>query len=148
MMLRRLFGECFAFFCAIMLGLAAGAVWLVPTVLLRRPLPELALPVGWLLAIAIRQWVHAGKWNAVVLAGMATIVACAYIRVLTVATDISAMMGYGLVEVMRTAGSSMLFALARLSLTTGELVWDIVGVLVAAAISLHNAPRRAQSNID
>src|SRR5580698_5900228 len=55
MMLRRLFGECFAFFCAIMLGLAAGAVWLVPTVLLRRPLPELALPVGWLLAIAIRQ---------------------------------------------------------------------------------------------
>jgi hypothetical protein len=147
MMLRRVLGEGFALFCAIMLGLAAGALWLVPTVLLRRPLPELALVIGWLLALAIRQWVHAGKWNAALLAAMATIAACAYIRVLTVASDISAMMGYGLVEVMRTAGSSMLFALARLGLTTGELVWDIVGILVAVAVSLRNAPRRAQSNI-
>jgi hypothetical protein len=142
MMLRRVFGECFALFCAIMLGLAAGAVWLVPTVLLRRPLPELALPAGWVLALAIRQWVHGGKWNAVFLAGVATMVACAYIRVLTVATDISAMMGYGLVDVMHTAGSSMLFALARISLTPRDIFWDIVGILVATVISLRSAARK------
>ena len=69
-------------------------------------------------------------------------VACAYIRVLTVATDISAMMGYGLVDVMHTAGSSMLFALARISLTPRDIFWDIVGILVATVISLRSAARK------
>ena len=131
MILRRVLGECFALFCAVMLGLAAGALWLVPTVLLRHTLPELALLVGWLLALAIRQWVHSGKWNALLLAWIATAVACAYVRILTAAADLSAMMGYGLVDVMRTAGSSMLLDLARVGLTPHDLFWDVAAIVVA-----------------
>ena len=40
----------FALFSAAMLGLAAGAVWMVVTLYLRHPLPWLALPIGALLA--------------------------------------------------------------------------------------------------
>ncbi len=141
MILRRVLGECFALFCAVMLGLAAGALWLVPTVLLRHTLPELALLAGWLLALAIRQWVHAGKWNALLLAWIATVVACAYVRILTAAADLSAMMGYGLVDVMRTAGSSMLLDLARVGLTPRDLFWDAAGIVVATIGVLRGARR-------
>lgn len=135
---RRVLGEFFALFCAVMLGLAGGALWLVPTVMLRQTLSELALLVGWLLALAVRQWVHAGKWNALLLAWVATAVACAYVRVLTAAAHLSAMMGYGLVDVMRTAGLSMLLDLARMGLTPRDLLWDIAGIVVATIVVLRD----------
>src|ERR1700757_884094 len=116
MIVRKIIGECFALLCATMLGLAAGAVWLLPTVFFHRPLPWLAVPAGWLLGIAIRQWVHGNKRNAAVLAALATLVASAYIHVLIATVNIAAMMGYGLVDAMRTAGPSMLLEFARLSL--------------------------------
>jgi hypothetical protein len=141
MMLRRVLGECFALFCAVMLGLAAGAVWLVPTVFLRQSLPWLALPIGWLLAVAIRQWVHGGKWSAVLLASVATVVACAYLQILTVATDLSAMMGYGLIDAMRAAGSSMLWDLARVGLGPRDIAWCVAGVIVAAITAARSKPR-------
>ena len=48
----------FVLFSAAMLGLAAGAVWMVAALYLRHPLPWLALPIGALLAWAIRACVR------------------------------------------------------------------------------------------
>ncbi|GAB2566584.1 hypothetical protein ISP15_13225 [Dyella jejuensis] len=141
MTVRQILGEGFALFCAVMLGLAAGAVWLLPVVFLRRPLPWLALPAGWLLALAIRQWVHGHRWNAALLAGLATLVANAYVRVLTAATDISSMTGYSLIDAMRTAGWSMLLDLARIGSSALDVAWAVAGVVVAVLVTLR-APRR------
>ena len=58
MTVRQIVGECFALCCAVMLGLAAGAVWLLPSVFFQLPLRWLAIPAGWLLGTARRQSVH------------------------------------------------------------------------------------------
>ncbi|GLQ97055.1 hypothetical protein [Dyella mobilis] len=147
MFLRQLIGECFALFCSVMLGLAAGAVWLVPTVYLRRPLPWLALPAGWLLAIAIRQWVHGRRWHAAPFAVLATLVASAYIRVLVSAVNISAMTGYSLVEAMRTAGLPMLLDFARISLSPADVAWSLAGAALAA-FTAWREPRRSARTVD
>ena len=140
MTVRQIVGECFALLCAVMLGLAAGAIWLLPTVFLQRPLPWLALPAGWLLGIAIRQWVHGRTRRAALLAALATALASAYVRVLMAVTNISAMTGYGLMDTMRTAGPSMLLDFARIGLTANVIVWAAVGAIIAAITALR-APR-------
>ena len=142
MTLQRMLGELFALICALMLGLAAGALWLVPMAMLRRPLPELAVLAGWLLAFAIRRWVHGRKWNVLLLAWLATALACAYVRVLMVAANIAAMMGFGLLEAMHTAGYSMLMDMARMRATPTDVFWDVGGLVVAALVSLRPAARK------
>lgn len=144
---RQIVGECFALCCAVMLGLAAGAVWLLPSVFFHRPLPWLAVPAGWLLGIAMRQWVHGRKWNAALLASLATAVASAYLRVLIAAVNLAAMMGYGLVHAMRTAGSSMLLDFARFGTGKLDIAWAVVGMIVAAVTALRTptaTPRKAR----
>ena len=130
---RQILGECFALCCSIMLGLAAGAIWLLPTVALHRPLPWLAVPAGWLLGLAIRHWVHNKKWGAALLASLAVLLASAYIHVLIATVNLSALTGYGLIDTMRTAGLSMLLDFARFSLGRLDIVWTVVGMGVAAA---------------
>jgi hypothetical protein len=142
MTVRQIVGECFALFCAVMLGLAAGAVWLLPTVFLHRPLPWLAVPAGWLLAIAVCQWVQGRSWHAALLAALATAIASIYIRVLISAVNISAMMGYGLIESMHTAGLPMLLDFARIGIGPLDIGWAVAGI-VAAVIRALRAPRRA-----
>lgn len=147
MTVRQIVGECFALCCAVMLGLAAGAVWLVPTAYLHRPLPWFAVPAGWLLGIAIRQWVHNKKWNAALLAVLATVVASVYIRVLITAANISAMTDYGLVDAARIAGLSMLLDFTRLAVSKLDIAWSLVGVIVAAVTAMRSptaAPRKAR----
>lgn len=144
--MRKIIGECFALLCAVMLGLAAGALWLLPSVYLHRPLPWLAVPAGWLLAIATRQWVHSKRWNAALLSALATAVASAYIHVLIATVNIAAMMGYGLADAMRTAGPSMLLDLARMSASSLDIAWAAAGIIVAMVTALRSqasAPRRA-----
>jgi hypothetical protein len=141
MTVRQIVGECFALLCAVMLGLAAGAIWLLPTVFLHRPLPWLAIPVGWLLAAAVRQWVHGRGWRAALLAAIATVVASIYIHVLLVAVTISSMLDYGLIDALRTAGPSMLLDFARLSISAQDFAWAAAGIVVAF-ICGWRAPRR------
>jgi hypothetical protein len=140
MTLRQIVGDCFALLCAVMLGLAAGAIWLLPTLFLRHPMPWLAIPVGWLLAAAIRQWVHGPGWRAALLAGLATAVASVYIHVLISAVNISAMMGYGLLDAMHTAGLSMLLDFAKISMGKADIAWAAVGI-IAALIDGRRTPR-------
>ncbi|WP_333680466.1 hypothetical protein [Dyella sp.] len=142
MTVRQIVGECFALCCAVMLGLAAGAVWLLPTVYLHRPLPWLAIPAGWLLGIAIRQWVHGKKWNAALLAALATAIASIYIRVLITTVNISAMTDYGLLDAARTAGFSMLWDFMRFAISKPDIVWSLTGIVVAAMVAMRSPKSR------
>src|SRR5579859_4836867 len=132
---RVAFSWLFALISALMLGLAAGAVWMVPTFYLQRPLPWLALPIGWLLGKAMRNWVRPAGASAALLAALATLTAALYVNLLTAAARIAGLMGLGLIDSLRTAGLSLLLHLAELGGGTGDDVWYVIGMGVAALIA-------------
>jgi hypothetical protein len=128
---RKLSGDLFALFCSLMLGLAAGAIWLVPMVFTHHPLPWLALPFGWLLALAIRHWVYHARYGRTILTAIATIVAIVYMSMLVAAVNIAATMGNGLVDTMRTAGAPLLLQLAQMGLHATDIAWFLAGVALS-----------------
>jgi vitamin B12 transport system permease protein len=133
---RALLGAVFAAFCAAMLGLAAGAVWMLLAVSFGQVLPWLALPAGWLLATAMRHWVCPGqRASAAVLAAAATLLAAVYVSVLIAAARIAGSLGIGLVDALRIAGAPMLLELARLGMSTAQIVWFLAGAALAAAMA-------------
>jgi hypothetical protein len=142
---RAAVGAAFALFSAAMLGLAAGAVWMLPTMQLQRPLAWLALPIGWLLALAVRAWIRPHGRLAGLAAAIATVLAAAYVTLLTAAARVAGLMGLGLLQAMRESGSGMLLQLARLSLSPIQLAWFAAGVLLAAWCAWRS-PRRHRAN--
>lgn len=137
----RLISSLFAAFSAAMLGLAAGAVWMLPTMALQRPLPALALLAGALLALAVRGWVRpAGRFAAALAAG-ATVLASIYVEVLTAGVRIAGSMGIGLVDALREAGLRMLLALSQLALRPVDIALTLAGALLAAWIAGRRAGR-------
>lgn len=145
MRLRSLAGTIFALFCAAMLGLAAGAVWMLAAVSLGQVAAWLALPAGWLLATAMRHWVYPGhRLGAATLAAAATLLAAIYVSVLIAAARIAGSMGIGLVEALRTAGVGMLLELARLGLSRGAALWFFAGIVLAAILGARPLRRPAQ----
>jgi vitamin B12 transport system permease protein len=135
MSVRTLAGAVFALACAVMLGLAAGAVWMVAAVSLGSVAAWLVLPAAWLLAAAMRHWVCPGhRVGAALLAAAATALAATYLSVLIAAARIAGSMGIGLIDALRTAGVAMLLELARLGLSTGSALWFVAGVVLAALL--------------
>ena len=94
----------FAAFSALMLGLAAGAVWMVLALYLRHPLPWLAVPIAALLAWTIRGSVQRAGAAAMLLAAAATALAALYVNMLIAGVRIAGNMGLGIVDALRTAG--------------------------------------------
>jgi vitamin B12 transport system permease protein len=107
-------------FIAVMLGLAAGAVWMVATLYVGRPLPWLAMPAGVLLALTIRLGVRPAGIGAALLAACATVLAALYVNLLIAGVLIAGSMGLGLIEALRTAGFGMLWQLTRLRISAGR----------------------------
>ncbi|MDE2280567.1 MAG: hypothetical protein KGK04_13410 [Xanthomonadaceae bacterium] len=130
----------FALFCAAMMGLALGAAWMVVAMYLQRPSPWLVLPAGAVLAWAIRHWIRRPGAGAAVLAAFATALAALYFKVLMVAILLAGNFGMSLPDSLRTAGAGMLLALAWLGLDPAELVWFVIGALLAAWLAWR--PRR------
>jgi hypothetical protein len=122
----------FALFSAAMLGLAAGAVWMVVTLYLHHPLPWLAPPIGIMLAWAIRGFVRPAGIAAAWLAACATALAAIYVNMLIAAVLIAGNMGMGLVDALRTAGAGMLWQLARMALSPADIGWSVLAMLLAA----------------
>jgi vitamin B12 transport system permease protein len=134
---RRLLGLVFALICTVMIGLAAGAIWLVPTIFMGRLMPWLALPVGWLLGRIVRGWVNPnGRGVAAALAGIAMIVASAYLVLLVAGARIAGSLGVGFFDTLRVAGIGLLCDIARLTLTGGDVAWYAAGTLLAMAAAL------------
>lgn len=122
----------FGFLFAAMMGLAIGAVWMAGAMSLHRPAPWLALPAGAVLAWAIRQWIRRPGTGAAVLAAFATALAALYFNVLMAAILLAGNFDMGLPDALRTAGAGMLLALARLGTSPADLIWYVLGVLLAA----------------
>ena len=132
---RLAFSWAFALISAVMLGLAAGAAWMVPTLYLQRPLPWLALPIGWLLGKAIRNWVRPAGVGCALLAALAALLAALYVNLLTAAARIAGLMGLGLVDSLRTAGLGLLLQLAELGSGPADDIWYAIGMGVAALVA-------------
>ena len=141
MSVRQLLIFVFGVFSAAMLGLAAGAVWMVAALYLRHPLPWLALPIGALLAIAIRHYVRSPGAGAAVLAALATGLATIYVNILIAAIQIAGSMGMGIVSAMQTAGIGMLWQLARLAISPIDIGWALMAMALAAWMAWR-APRK------
>ncbi|WP_243047577.1 hypothetical protein [Dyella sp. RRB7] len=138
MNVRVAFSSLFALISALMLGLAAGAVWMVPTLYLQQPLPWAVLPIGWLLGKTVRGWVRPAGRHAAVLAALATFVAALYVNLLTAAARIAGLMGMGLIDTMRTAGFHLLLQLAEIGQSPWDDVWYALGMGVAALAALRS----------
>ncbi len=133
----------FGLFSAIMLGLAAGAIWMVATLYLRQLLPWLALPIGAVLAWAVRGTVLRPGVCAAALAALATLLAALYMCMLLAGVRLAGDMGLGLLDVLRTAGPGMLWALAELALTPSMLTWFVAGAALAAVLGMRPPRRRS-----
>ncbi len=141
--LRRTFAHAFAAISAAMLGLAAGALWMLPTAYLRARLPWLALPLGALLGWAVAQWVMP-RPGAAILAALATLLAAAYVTALIAAVQLAGNMDMGLTDAMRIAGAGMLWSLVRLSLGTAQWLWFLGGAAIAAWTARRCVARRSR----
>ena len=139
---RALFSALFALVSAVMLGLAFGAVWMVPTLFFQHVLPWLALAVGWVLGSMIRGWVRPEPGGAALLAALATALACAYVGILTAGARIAGLLGMGLVEAMKQAGTGLLFDLMRLNLNGADMAWFVAGSALSAWVAWRGKPRR------
>ncbi|MET0331036.1 MAG: hypothetical protein ABW154_06350 [Dyella sp.] len=133
MTLGRMGAALLAWLSASMLGLAAGAVWMVPTMLHGAALPWLALPLGWLLGLAIRHWVGRAGLPAAVLASYALLLAALYLRCLAVGANLAGMTGIGLTDALRQAGPNLLVQLAWMAMAPTERGIYLLGATLAAA---------------
>ncbi|HWU75454.1 MAG TPA: hypothetical protein VN043_03035 [Rhodanobacter sp.] len=143
MNVRSVLSLLFALFSAAMLGLAAGAVWMVISLYMRHPLPWLALPIGAVLAWAIRGSVRRSGIGAMLLAAGATALAAIYANMLVAGVRIAGNMGMGLIEALRTAGIGMLWRLAGMAATPADVIWTLLAMLLAAWLVRKRAPRPA-----
>lgn len=137
---RSIFALIFALVSAAMLGLAAGALWMVATLYMRQPMPWLALPLAVLLSWAIRHGVRRPGGVAALLCALATALAAVYVSMLIAAAQIAGSMGLGLVDTLRTAGAGMLWQLARLGFSRSDLAWAAVAVVMAAWLGVRPLP--------
>jgi hypothetical protein len=133
--LRRLPGHLFGAFCAVAFGFAAGAVWMVPSMMFGRALPALVLPVGWVLGIVVRRWLRIEGGLGAGLAAIATFIAAAYTACLVAAATISGMLGIGFGQAIHDAGATMLLELARLAQGPWDLALYVAGALLAALVA-------------
>jgi vitamin B12 transport system permease protein len=125
-------GIFFALICTVMIGLAAGAVWLVPTVLMGKLMPWLAIPIGWFLGRIVRGWVNpGGRTGAGALAAIAMVTASAYLTVLVAGARIAGSLGLGFFDTLHVAGIALLTDIARMTLTGGDIAWYATGTILA-----------------
>jgi vitamin B12 transport system permease protein len=133
----------FALFSAAMLGLAAGAAWMVVALYSRHPLPWLAVPIGVALAWVIRAGVRQPGTGAMLLAAGATGLSAIYVNLLIAGVKVAGSMGLDLIEALRTAGIGMLWQLARMGLTPADFIWTLLAMLLAGWLaSRQRRPRR------
>ncbi len=142
MNVRQVLAFVFGLFSAAMLGLAAGAVWMVAALYMRHPLPWLVIPIGVILAITIRNFVRSPGTNAAVLAVLATALAAVYVNILIAAVQIAGSMGMGILSALRTAGLGMLWQLARLAVSPLDIGCALLAMLLAAWIAWRTPRKR------
>ncbi|MGA7436972.1 MAG: hypothetical protein WBW32_02455 [Luteibacter sp.] len=140
--LRRLVNLLSGLLGAILFGFAAGAVWMVPSMMFGRALPTLALPVGWALGYVVRRWLKFEGVPGVALAAGATVLASLYVSCLAAAASIAGMMGVGFAQAIADAGPAMLIALARLAQGPADIGLYLAGAVLSALVAWPLGRRR------
>ncbi|EIL92665.1 hypothetical protein UU9_01939 [Rhodanobacter fulvus Jip2] len=135
MSVHSVFRAVFALVCAAMLGLAAGAVWMVAALYAGHATSWLALPFAVVLAWTIRHWVQSPGRYAAVLAALAALLAALYVNVLMAGALVAANMGMGIVDALRTAGAGMLLQLARMGFSAADAGWYLIAAGLAAVLA-------------
>jgi len=133
--LRRLINLVSGLLGAVLFGFAAGATWMVPSMMFGRALPALALPVGWALGFVVRRWLKFERVRGALLAAGATLLASLYVGCLVAAATIAGMMGVGFAQAIADAGPGMLIALARLAQGPADVALYVGGALLAALVA-------------
>ncbi|KJV30880.1 hypothetical protein [Luteibacter yeojuensis] len=140
--LRRLANLLPGLLGAVLFGFAAGAVWMVPSMMFGRALPALALPVGWGIGFVVRRWLRFDGATGALLAVAATLLASVYVCCLVAAATIAGMMGVGFAQAIADAGAAMLLSLARLAQGPGDIALYVAGALLAALVAWPLGRRR------
>lgn len=133
---RAFVAGAFAALGALSMGVAAGVLWMFITLYLRQPTAWLALPVGALVAWLLRTGIYKSGFTCAGLAVLATAVAALSLNALLAGVRIAGAMGLDMIDAMQTAGSGLLWHLARLSAAPTDLAWYACGALLAATIAL------------
>ncbi|QDE38740.1 hypothetical protein FIV34_05760 [Luteibacter pinisoli] len=140
--LRRLTNLFIGLLGALLFGFAAGATWMVPSMMFGRALPALALPVGWGLGYVVRRWLRFEGVPGALLAAGATLLASVYVGCLVAAATIAGMMGVGFAQSLADAGPAMLLSLAHLALGPADLALYLAGAVLAALVAWPLGRRR------
>lgn len=133
--IRRLLNLVSGLLGAVLFGFAAGAMWMVPSMMFGRALPALALPVGWALGFVVRRWLKFEGVAGAILAAGATLLAGVYVCCLVAAATIAGMMGVGFAQAISDAGPAMLASLARLAQGPGDIGLYLAGALLSALVA-------------
>lgn len=136
---RRLLTAVSALLSTLMLGLAAGVIWLVATLYFHQPPAWYAPIVGALLAWALRVTTRAPGVTCAVVAVLATLLAALCVNVALVGMELAGNMGLTLRDALHSAGGRMLWELVRLGLSASAVAWYGAGVILAAAIGFPRA---------
>lgn len=132
---RRLMNLVSGLLGAVLFGFAAGAMWMVPSMMFGRALPALALPVGWALGYVVRRWLKFEGPGGALLAAAATLLAGLYVCCLVAAATIAGMMGLGFAQAISDAGPGMLVGLARLAQGPADIGLYVAGALLSALVA-------------
>ena len=132
-----------AAFGTLMLALAAGAVWLLLCLgapgLDARAWP--ALPLALLVGPMVRAWMTRARWPAAGMAAVAMVLAAAYMRMLLIASNLAGNFGMDFMQALRHAGPGMLFHLAWLSVSHGDIAFYAASALLAGWLAWRIGPR-------
>jgi len=140
--IRHLTNLVYGLFGTVLFGFAAGAMWMVPSMMFGRALPALALPVGWALGFVVRRWLRFEGVPGALLAAGATVLASLYVCCLVAAATIAGMMGIGFAQAISDAGPAMLVALARMAQGPADIGLYAAGAILAALVALPLGRRR------
>lgn len=132
---HRVFSLLLSLISTVMLGLAAGALWMLPVAFLRWQPAWFAVPVGALLGWAIARWVSPRNQLAPWLAAGASLLAAVYVSLLIAAVRVAGSLGLELSQTIRTAGPGMLWSLATFATGSSQWIGFGLGAVTAAAVA-------------
>ena len=117
---------------ALMVALAAGAVWCVLQLYLRYDLIGIALPVGAIIAWVLRRQGFGRTLSGALIAAISTAVACAYASYLLAAATVASFLGESMRSTLLKIGPDMAGAIARAGLPGFHIATLALAVVLSA----------------
>lgn len=117
---------------ALMVALAAGAVWCVLQLYLRFDLIGIALLVGAVIAWVLRRQGFGRTVSGAVIAAISTTVACAYAGYLLAAASVASFLGESMRSTLLKIGPDMAGAIARAGMTSFHISTLMFAIVLSA----------------